>query len=161
MKFTLLADRPEAVPLVAGWYFGAWGHLVEGETREKAVERVGRVGLGRDQMPYILLAVEGEEVIGAAHLKYREMEELFPEKEHWLGGVYVAASHRGRGVASRLVEEIARRAPACGVQTLYLQTEALDGGLYHRLGWQPLIRVHHHGLDVLVMERHLDASRRP
>ena len=30
------------------------------------------------------------QIVGSAELKYREMEDMVPEKEHWLGGVYLA-----------------------------------------------------------------------
>ena len=83
------------------------------------------------------------------------MAEMFPDKEHWLGGVYVAASHRGQGYGSQIVEQIIKMAPRYGVETLHLQTEALDGGLYARLGWKPYAQVTSRGLDVLVMEQQL------
>ncbi|MFQ6006412.1 MAG: hypothetical protein ACE5OQ_13020, partial [Woeseia sp.] len=50
-------------------------------------------------------------------------------------------------------EQIATMAPTYGVQTLHLQTEAPDGGLYARLGWTPYAQVNNRGLNVLVMER--------
>ena len=83
--------------------------------------------------------------MGAAQLKYREMAETFPDYEHWLGGVYIAPEYRGRAIGSALADEIARRAPYCGLETLYLQTERLDGGLYRELGWKPVTRVKVHG----------------
>ena len=83
------------------------------------------------------------------------MAEMFPDKEHWLGGVYVAASHRGQGYGSQIIEQIVKMAPKYGVETLHLQTEALDGGLYARLGWTPCAHVISRGLDVLVMEQQL------
>ena len=104
---------------------------------------------------FILVATNDNDLVGAAQLKYREMAEMFPDKEHWLGGVYVAASHRGQGYGSQIVEQIVKMAPRYGVETLHLQTEALDGGLYARLGWTPCARVINRGLDVLVMEQQL------
>ena len=38
------------------------------------------------------------------------------------------------------------------METLHLQTDDLSGGLYARLGWRPLERVHYIGREVLVME---------
>ena len=78
-------------------------------------------------------------------------------KEHWLGGVFVAPAHRGRGLGSRIAGEIARRAPAYGVHTLFLQTERLDGGMYRHIGWVPIAQVNIHGLEVLVMKREVGA----
>lgn len=154
VRFAFLADRPDAIPLVSRWYYDEWGHLLPGDSIEQTRERIEEY-LNCDEIPFILLASIDNEIVAAAQLKFREMAEMFPDREHWLGGVYVASGHRGRGYGSLIVERIARMAPAYGVQTLHLQTEALDGGLYARLGWTPCARVKNHGLNVLVMERHL------
>jgi GNAT superfamily N-acetyltransferase len=81
--------------------------------------------------------------------------DIYPEKEHWLGGVFVAPEHRGEQIATGVIHKALEKAKALHVETLYLQTEYLDGGLYRRLGWRPLDRVNYHGLDVLVMEKKL------
>ena len=152
VEFAFLADRVDAIPTIARWYFDEWGHLVKGDSSERARDRVEGY-LNRDEIPFILVVTNNNELVGAAQLRYREMAEMFPDKEHWLGGVYVAASHRGQGYGVQIVERIVEMAPRYGVETLYLQTQALDGGLYARLGWTPCAQVTNHGLDVLVMER--------
>jgi GNAT superfamily N-acetyltransferase len=96
----------------------------------------------------------GDEVIGSAELKYREMA-IYPEKEHWLGGVFVIPKHRGKGIAARLVESVVETARALDVAVLHIQTQRLDGGLYRALGWQATEQTKNRGLDVLVMERAL------
>lgn len=153
IKFEYLADRAEAIPIISKWYSDEWGHLPPDSSTEGAPERLEDY-LNRDEIPFILLATNGDEIVGAAALKFREMAEMFPEKEHWLGGVYVAADYRGKGYGAQLVEKITSLAPAYGVQTLHLQTMALDGGLYARLGWKPCVQVISRGSNVLVMERH-------
>ncbi|MDJ0926805.1 MAG: GNAT family N-acetyltransferase [Gammaproteobacteria bacterium] len=154
LAYEFLADREDALPLIAKWYFDEWGYLKKGATLASTVERL-RHSLNRDRIPFILVATADGDIIGAAELKYREMAEMFPEKEHWIGGVYVASKHRGHGFASLIAEEIACRAPAYGVEVLHLQTEMLDGGLYARLGWVPTDQVNNRGLEVLVMERYV------
>jgi GNAT superfamily N-acetyltransferase len=156
LEFIYLAERPEALLTVASWYFDEWGHFHPGRTIDDTRERL-KGTLNIDQIPFILLGLKDEKVVGAAELKYREMADIFPEKEHWLGGVYVAAEHRGNGIGLRLAEEITTRAPEYGVDKLYLQTERLDGGLYSRLGWQPEQEVDNHGIQVLVMVRDVAA----
>ncbi len=93
--------------------------------------------------------------MGVAELKFREMD-IYSEKEHWLGGVYVPVKHRGKGIASQLIRQALQVAHTLGVSTLFLQTEKLGGGLYANLGWVPVDRVNYRGLDVLVMEKTLD-----
>ncbi len=154
IKFVFLADRVDAVPVLARWYYDEWGHLRPDNSLERTRARVRRY-LNRDRIPFILLATSDDEVVAAAQLKLREMAEIFPDKKYWLGGVYVAPGHRGRGYGSIIAEQVAAMAPGYGVRTLYLQTPALDGGLYARLGWTPCARATNRGLDVLVMQREL------
>ncbi len=154
VEFALLADRADAIPTIARWYFDEWGHLAEGDSIDRTRDRIGSY-MNRDEIPFILVAINDNELVGAAQLKYREMAKMFPDKEHWLGGVYVAPSHRGQGYGFQIVEKIVSMAPRYGVETLHLQTEALDGGLYARLGWTASAQVTNHGLDVLVMEQRL------
>lgn len=153
MQFQLLADIPEAVPILARWYFDQWGRDVPGNSFEATCTRISEK-LNRDQAPLHIVAVEAGEVLGAAQWKIREMT-TYPEREFWLGNVFVSPEARGSGVASRLAEEIAQIAKSHGVAELSLQTERLDGGLYARLGWQPVEQVHYHGNEVLVMQRDL------
>ena len=82
--------------------------------------------------------------------KIREMA-MFPEYEHWLGGVYVVEQARGQGVASLLVTEILSRARRAGISKLYLQTENLTGGVYCRHGFKAVEEVNDKGVHVLVM----------
>jgi len=153
LRFQNLAARPDAVPLVAEWYFGEWGHLNPAATPEKIAARLF-ASMNRDAIPLVVLAVMGDEVIGSAEIKYREMT-IYPEKEHWLGGVFVVPEHRGKGVAARLIDAVVNSARVLGVDVLHIQTERLDGGLYPKLGWQRTEQICYRGLDVLVMEREL------
>lgn len=154
VQFEFLADRSDGIAIVSKWYYDEWGYLVQGESIEQMRDRIEKY-MNRDEIPFILLATIADQIIGAAQLKYREMAEMFPDREHWLGGLYVAANHRRLGYGSLIVEQVAKIAPTYGVQTLHLQTEALDGGLYAALGWKPYAQVRSRGLKVLVMEREL------
>lgn len=153
MDFVLLADFPEALHQVARWYFDEWAAYSGASSAESIAAKL-EAYFNRESIPLIVLAVERSQILGAAQLKYREMSR-YPEKEHWLGGVYVAREHRGRGVASQMVERVVEIATSLGVSLLHLQTERLDGGLYVKLGWQPWKQVNDHGRDVLIMERSL------
>lgn len=152
MNIEHLADRMSEVSTIAKWYFDEWGYLHDDATLEGTESQLSAY-LNRDQMPLMLLACDGEETVGAAQLKYFEMKDAFPDKEHWLGGVYVKKSYRRNGIASMLSEKIFSIAPNFGISTLYLQTEDLSGGLYLQLGWKPIQEYQRENLRVLVMER--------
>ena len=153
MDFIYLADREDAIPLIAEWYFEQWHDRIEANSVAETARRLHNY-LNRDEIPLIVLAVHSEEILGVAQLKYYEMD-IYPEKEHWLGGVFVAPKHRGQGVAARLVKKMIEIARSLGVKTLHLQTDRLDGGLYARLGWRPVEIVRYRDLEVLAMKKDL------
>ena len=157
MDFSLLADRKEAIPTIAGWYFDQWGRRTEGNSVEKISLEL-RKYLHREEIPLVVLAVEADELLAVAQLKYREMD-IFPGREHWIGGVFVSPAYRGNGIGSCIAENLSKIAASLGVVTLHLQTEKLDGGLYARLGWERSEQVSYKGVEVLVMERQLGVQQ--
>jgi predicted GNAT family N-acyltransferase len=153
MEIQFLADRPEFIPLISNWYYTQWGQFMKDQSEQKIRDRMSGM-LNRDKIPLHIVAVEGTELLGVAQLKIREMD-IYPDKEHWLGGVYVAPNARGRGLGSVLVTKALELAKQLKVKTLYLQAENLEGGLYAPLGFRPLEKTHYNGFDVLVMEHSL------
>lgn len=153
MELKLLADHQQAIPIIAGWYFEEWGHLESGNNLEKVTEGLNKY-LNTDKIPLIVIAIEEKEILGAAQLKYREMSR-YPEKEHWLGGVYVSKKYRGNKIAEQMINKVIILAKKFGVQHLYLQTFDLSGGLYRRMGWKAVEQVKNYNLDVLVMDKTL------
>jgi hypothetical protein len=131
--------------------YDEWGYRREGNSYEMTCQRLTGVAANAG-LPMYLLAIDGETVVGCGALKLREME-IYPEREHWLGSVYIKPEWRG--IASRLVEAVATASLPFDVSVLSLQTERPDGGLYAKLGWQPVERVWFHGTEVTVMERYL------
>lgn len=155
MDFIFLADKQEMKPVVAEWYFEEWGQLIEGASVASFDKKLDDY-LNRNSIPLIVMAIEGDDVLGVAQLRYHEMS-IYPEKEHWLGGVYVDSKHRGKNVASAIVNKIEQIALTLGVSQIHLQTESLDGGLYARLGWQTVEQVNYRGVDVQVMSKIIKA----
>ena len=153
MNLDLLGHHPELLQTLADWYLDEWGYLLR-DSPDSNFERLLQPYLNTRQIPLIVIAHQKDELIGAAQLKNREMS-IFPKRKHWLGGVYVSPSHRGKGVAADIIAEVVSIARRQDVQTLHLQSKILDGGLYRRLGWQAVDRVHYQGEDVVVMERGL------
>jgi N-acetylglutamate synthase-like GNAT family acetyltransferase len=152
MEFEFIADRVEAIPVVARWLFEEWGRLDAGSSCEKTCATISE-SCNRDRAPLMILAIEGNSVVGCAALKPHEMVSIFPNYEPWLGSVYVHPEHRNRGLGSQLTMKVVDIATSIGVKQLFLQTVRLDGGLYARLGWTPMEQVRYRGEDVLVMEK--------
>lgn len=153
MKLILLTDNESAIPLIAKWYSDEWGYIGEGRSTQELQLKL-KAYLNHDKLPLIILAQDGDELLGAAQLRFHEMD-IYPEKKYWLGGVYVSPEHRGKGIANALVSAIIDKGKELGINSISLQTEDFTGGLYTRLGWQPLEQVSYHGIQVLVMEKSL------
>lgn len=154
ITFAYLADHREAIPVIARWYYNEWGHKVEERSADALARRLTKY-LHRDKIPLMMLAIDRDTIAGAAQLKYREMD-IYPDKQHWLGGVFISEAYRGKGIATLLIDKVIKKAQSLGVGLLHLQTERLDGGLYTQLGWKPIEQVKYRGSEVLVMEKHLN-----
>ena len=107
MEIKVLAEAKNAIPQIARWYFDEWGFLKEGATLEQSEEDL-LLYLNEDALPLIVVAIDKDEVLGSAKLRFHEMD-LYPEFEHWLGAVYVSKEHRGskskkRGVFAEINE---------------------------------------------------------
>ena len=158
LVFDTLERQPRHAERVTRWWYDEWGHESAELTFEALLERTRRELRG--VLPVTVLAFDGADPggppLGVAELKAHELLHRYPERTPWLGGVYVDAPHRGRGIAGALVREVERIAREAGFRRLHLNTEAPDGGLYARLGWQPGERIEAHGLATLLMTRTLE-----
>jgi len=153
MEIQYLTDRRTALPTIAAWYFDQWSDRIPENSVEEVSRRLEKY-LNRDKIPLAVVAVDQDSLLGVGQLKYYEMD-IYPLKEHWIGGVFVPSEHRGKGIATRIVTRLTDIALSMDVNTLYLQTEHLNGGLYTHLGWNPVERVVYKGQEVLVMEKQL------
>lgn len=158
MELKYLANFEGAIPTVAKWYHDEWGYLMPDYSITDIQNKLQKY-LNTDKAPLMVIAIDkdsGDSVIGVAQLKFREMG-IFPEKEHWLGGVYVSEANRGKGLASKIIEEIVQISKKFEIEELFLQTLRHDGGLYKKLGWQPEQIVNYKNEEVLVMVNKLVA----
>lgn len=153
MELDLLYNNKEAIPEIASWYHAEWGYLTPGSSLSD-VERSLQKYTNPDKVPLIVVAKNGDDICGAVQLKFHEMD-IYPEKEHWLGGVFVKHSYRDNGLAKIIITKALEHASQLGIENLHLQTLRQDGGLYAELGWQPIETVNYKGEEVLVMVKNV------
>jgi GNAT superfamily N-acetyltransferase len=122
----------------------------------RKLTREFRATLYRNRLPLNIVAVSDGRIIGTAALKDNEMLDVFPENRFWMGSVFVDPTWRGRGIATALANRIVEMARERHLPHLYLQTADISGGLYARLGWEPVERLMYRGTDTLLMIKHLD-----
>lgn len=154
LQFEYLAERPECVPQVIAWWLTVWADRMGTDTPR--LEQQLRQSLGREALPVHLLATDAGRPVGTAALKRQELADLYPDRQYWLGSVYVAPEYRRGSIASQLAERVAGLARERELPHLYLQTVNLSGGLYARLGWRPVERFDYRGATTLLMLRELE-----
>jgi N-acetylglutamate synthase-like GNAT family acetyltransferase len=148
MRTEYLADHPEALLILARWQHAEWGHLRPGDTLEKRTTRLWG-SANRDRIPLTVVALEKNEVRGAASLIEHDMEtrmELTP----WLAGVFVGEQYRRRGIGAELVRRIMAEAGRLKVPLLYLYTVHSEK-FYAALGWKLMERTSYRDQDVVIM----------
>ena len=152
-SFEYLVDNLDSVPELAKWNHDAWGRLTPDRSYEDLCKQMAQRA-NKEKQPLHIVAKIDSKVVGGATLKIQEMSG-FPEMNDWLGSVVVSPKYQGNGIASKLSLKICELAKEKGIKKLYLQTEALDGGLYKKIGWSPVKQVESLGDQVLIMVKNL------
>ncbi|HNY64011.1 MAG TPA: GNAT family N-acetyltransferase [Deltaproteobacteria bacterium] len=152
MEVGYLANYQDSVPQIAGWFYNEWSYLYPERSMED-FERVVRERANRDRIPFALVAIESDLVIGTASLKMYDMDDRF-DLAPWLAGLYVAKEWRCRGVGSILVKAVEEKAQHIGFSELFLYTPD-SAHFYTRLGWRILELKAYNGTPVTLMGRTL------
>ena len=153
MEFEYLIDRPQDVPKVIAWWRTEWGERMGNNVPD--LEGQLSESLSRTELPiHVVATIEGE-AVGTAALKLQEAAELFPDKQYWLGSVFVDENYRGGHIASQLSLKIVELAKQMALPHLYLQTVNLNGGLYAKLGWQAVQEFNYKEEQTLLMLKKL------
>ncbi|MFK7864536.1 MAG: GNAT family N-acetyltransferase [Pseudohongiellaceae bacterium] len=149
LRFEYLIDCPIHCKRVIHWWNEEWAsHL--GPDLKKAEQELRR-SLSKSELPIHLLAFENDVPAGTAALKLQELDEQYPQYHYWLGSVFVATEFRGSKIASQLTNQVIHLAKSMALPHLYLQTSNLTGGLYAKLGWEPVEQFSHDGEENLLM----------
>ena len=127
----LLVDTSGAIDQIAtlmeaewpGWYRSGGA-----SARDDLVARQNR-----DRLPLGIVALAGEQAIGACALTVNS-GGLITERTPWIGGLLVAPAFRRRGAASALLERGRREAWRLGHDALFALT-ATAHPLFRQQGW--------------------------
>ncbi|WP_460154436.1 GNAT family N-acetyltransferase [Pseudomonas sp. S3_G06] len=107
MHIDYLCNHPGFIEELATLNFKEWGDFAPGDSIEARIELM-RSACGKGEIPSVVVALEGAELLGGALLIDSDLD-LRPELTPWLAGVYVKAEHRGKGVASQLVNRVLKK----------------------------------------------------
>ena len=159
MRLTLdyLAHHREFIPQLATGSYAEWRPVYEqlGITFEDGVAAWHRRA-NTDALPLGIVAIVDGAVVGTGVLKADDLP-LRPHLTPWLGGIFVAPEHRGRGVASAIVNRLVGEARRLQLPRLYLWTNSA-ASLYAKLGWTELERLAYCGYEITLMVRQLETA---
>jgi len=142
-----LADFPEAIPIMAKWFYDEW-HTFDGRTIDQITAQLSE-NLNRHSIPITFVAHQSLEILGTVSLDVSDLPE-FESHSPWLASLYVHRSHRGKGVASTLVSHLKNFALSGGYTPLHLWTRG-STSLYERFGWAEISRATYRDKAITVM----------
>jgi GNAT superfamily N-acetyltransferase len=158
-----LADRLDAVDVVARWDVEEWGTGSE-ESGFEATRRRFASWAASGGIPCTYVAVVDNEVCGSASLVDHDMSappERLEDLRPWLSGVYVKPERRKTGLGPALVTAVEEAAMELGHPHLYLYTGPVTAvKFYAPMGWEEILTARYEGKEVVVMQKTL-AARRP
>src|SRR5258708_25458313 len=135
VRITYLIDHPDYIPQLAQWLFEQWGAILGEKTHEARIKKLN-AHMNRDQLPIAWVAHANGQLLGTAALRVHDLEER-KDLTPWLGGVFVGAQFRRRGIGAALCTTVEEAARMRGMQTLYLFTLDKQAWIL-RLGWKLL-----------------------
>lgn len=102
-------------------------------------------------LPIVFAALDGGEPLGTVALRpYFDVEPM-PETP-WVRGLWVAPSHRGRGVDRQLMRAVEDAARGQGFTRIYAATTRIER-LGARWGWRVFRRIEHKGEPMAWLSR--------
>ena len=132
MQIFQLAQLPEHSNTVGAWIYNEWWRTPDNSS-EIILSKL-RDNSRLDTIPFTVIAVDGNEVIGTCSV----IEDDCAERPHltpWIAAVVTREDRRGEGVASRLLKEGVKVVSKCNVEMIYLVCTADMVPFYESNGW--------------------------
>ena len=142
-----LADHLQHLAALSAWHQAQFGYLNTSVTVEQRMERL-KASAQKGTLPMTFVAVCEDQLLGSASLLRQTIthSHLSP----WLSSVYVAPSHRNKGIGSALVRHVVQEAAGLGMDKIYLFTPNSEA-LYVRLGWKVVEHTERQGQRLTIM----------
>lgn len=137
LQIDLLADHPEAIPMLREWFEQEWAPYYGLDGPGDAHKDL-KDSCNRDKLPIALVAIHDGEVCGTATLK-AESVSTHKHLTPWLAALLVAPEFRRRGVGEQLIAAIEKEASQLGFKRIYVGTGEGSGtpeSLLRNRGWE-------------------------
>lgn len=135
-----ISSHLDALDTILEWHRNEWGNDWAEQVRKST---------NPDSIPTTYVALQDGKPVGTAMLLNFDML-THPELHPWLGGVYVSQTHRGQGIASKLILHAMHAAATMGVKKLWLYTDSAPK-LYESLGWKHVKQEDYLGKNAAIM----------
>lgn len=126
-SYITLRERPKLEKAAAAWFHARWNVPEEAYLACMDAYLSGETELGW------YLCLDGERIVGGLGVIENDFHDR-PDLAPNVCAVYVDESHRGRGIAGRLLEIAVEDLRAKGISPLYLLTDHI--GFYERYDWE-------------------------
>ena len=126
-SYITLREHPELERAAAAWFHARWNVPEEAYLACMDAYLSGETELGW------YLCLDGERIVGGLGVIENDFHNR-PDLSPNVCAVYVDESHRGRGIAGRLLEMVVEDLRAKSISPLYLLTDHI--GFYERYGWE-------------------------
>ncbi|MEO8102833.1 MAG: GNAT family N-acetyltransferase [Betaproteobacteria bacterium] len=149
----LLADFPNVIPTLAGWYRAEWSTWFGDTPVEEIAADLANVA-NRDALPLGLVAfVPAGQVAGVCSLRADPFEP-YPHAGPWLRGLYVDLPWRGKRIAGELLAAAELHAARLGVPKLYAATGTAVN-MFERAGWLGFDEVRHEQQTLVIFAKRI------
>ena len=118
IKIAYLKEHPEAIPKLAKIWHEVLGSIWISDVSIEQVEQGFYDELNDSSLPLTLVALKGDQVIGAVSL--HENDEIKPDLTPWLESLVVEKAYQNQGVGKLLVEKVKQKASDLHFKKLYL-----------------------------------------
>jgi len=155
LTIDLLADRPEAIPVLAEWFFAEW-HRFDGR-KPGEIRRQLTENLNRHSLPVTFVARLEGRLAGTVSIDMTDLPG-FDELSPWLASLIVHPSARGQGIGSMLVRCATDFAGSHRIGQLFLWT-AGQTRIYECSGWKTIGASSYGGVPIKLMRLEIEPNR--
>jgi predicted N-acetyltransferase YhbS len=155
IELDYLANHRCAIPLIAQWMFEQWPQYLAGKSLPDVAAGIEERA-SFDRLPLALVAIDSGTTVGTVCLKTHDLDDRI-DLSPWLGGLYVAASHRCMGIGEMLINALLKEANRLGHRHLYLWTPSSEG-YYAKRGWILMQRRQYKATAISIMEKQIPAA---
>jgi len=125
LKIELLADHPEALPMLKDLFESEWEPYYGAEGPGDAETDI-KNSANRTELPIAVVALVDGNVCGTAALKMESVTS-YPDYFPWLAGLLVAPEQRRQGIGEQLIAKIENLAKQLGYKEIFVGTGEKSG----------------------------------